>query len=139
MNRDRWYWRWDTPEKYKLNMQAYYRMLTGMDGVIGRVQKKLQEKGFTENTVVIYTADNGYYMGDRGFAGKWTHYEESLRVPLIIDDPRLRNKKVNRTVSQMVMNLDLPATMLEFAGVAVPDKYQGRSLVPIVRGQNPTS
>jgi arylsulfatase A-like enzyme len=139
MNRDRWFWRWDTPEKYKLNMRAYYRMLTGMDGVIGRVQNTLQEKEFTENTVIIYTADNGYYMGDRGFAGKWSHYEESLRVPLIIDDPRLRNKKRNRTASQMVMNLDLPATMLDFAGVAVPEKYQGRSLLPIVRGQSPKS
>ena len=139
MNRDRWFWRWDTPEKYKLNMQAYYRMLTGMDGVIGRVQKKLEEKGFTGNTVVIYTADNGYYMGDRGFAGKWTHYEQSLRVPLIIHDPRLAESKPNRLVSQMVMNLDLPSTMLEFAGLEVPGKYQGASLVPFVKGQTPSS
>lgn len=139
MNRDRWFWRWDKPEKYKLNMQAYFRILTGMDGVIGRVQETLQKKGFAENTVVIYTADNGYYMGDRGFAGKWSHYEQSLRVPLIIDDPRLRNDKSNKLSKQMAVNLDLPATMLELAGVAIPEKYQGKSLLPILRGETPAS
>jgi choline-sulfatase len=139
MNRDRWFWRWDTPEKYKINMRAYYRMLTGMDGVIGRVRETLREKGFADNTVIIYTADNGYYMGDRGFAGKWSHYEQSLRVPLIIDDPRLKNGKGGRLVPQMAMNLDLPATMLDLAGVDVPEKYQGESLLPFVQGKTPPS
>ncbi|PHS10447.1 MAG: mucin-desulfating sulfatase [Blastopirellula sp.] len=139
MNRDRWFWRWDTPAKYRLNMQAYYRMLTGMDAVIGRVQQAIKKQGFTDNTVVIYTADNGYYMGDRGFAGKWSHYEQSLRVPMIIHDPRLAKKHHNRVLSQMVMNLDLPATILDLAGVAVPKKYQGKSLVPFTVGKTPAS
>jgi arylsulfatase A-like enzyme len=138
LNRDRWYWRWDTPAKYKTNMRAYYRMLTGMDGVIGRVQGVLRKQGFSENTVIIYTADNGYYMGDRGFAGKWSHYEQSMRVPLIIYDPRLPKKSRNRLVPQMVMNLDLPATILEFAGTGIPGKYQGRSLVPFLLGKTPS-
>ncbi len=139
MNRDRWHWRWDTPEKYKLNMRAYYRMLTGMDGVVGRVRKELEKQGFADNTVIIYTADNGYYMGDRGFAGKWSHYEQSLRVPLIIHDPRLGKEKHARVIPPLVMNLDLPSTMLELAGVEVPAKYQGESLVPWLKGETPTS
>lgn len=139
MNRDRWYWRWDTPEKYRVNMRAYYRMLTGMDGVIGRVQKQLEEQGLLENTIVIYTGDNGFYMGDRGFAGKWSHYEQSLRVPLIIHDPRPGGGERGRVLSPLVMNLDLPSTILELAGVAVPDKYQGESLVPFLKGETPKS
>lgn len=139
MNRDRWFWRWDTPEKYRTNMRAYYRMLTGMDGVVGRVREALDAQGFGDNTVIIYTADNGYYMGDRGFAGKWSHYEQSLRVPLIIFDPRSGEAKRGRVLPQLVMNLDLPATMLDFAGVGVPEKYQGASLRPWVRGDDPAS
>ncbi|MFT5905938.1 MAG: arylsulfatase A-like enzyme [Cryomorphaceae bacterium] len=138
LNRDRWFWRWDTPEKYKLNMRAYYRMLSGMDGVVGRVQKQLDKQGLLENTIVIYTGDNGFYMGERGFAGKWSHYEESLRVPLIIHDPRPNGGgERGRVLSPFVLNLDLPATILELAGVVVPEKYQGKSLVPYLKGEAP--
>ncbi len=137
MNRARWYWRWDTPEKYTINMRAYLRMLTGMDRVVGRVMRTLEAKGLADNTVVIYTADNGYYMGDRGFAGKWSHFEESLRVPLIIHDPRLPEKKRNRVAAAPVLNIDLPATMLELAGIDVPEKYQGRSVLPVFNGKAP--
>lgn len=134
-NRERWFWRWDTAEKYAINMRAYYRMLTGMDKVVGRMQRQLEELGLAENTVIIYTADNGYYMGDRGFAGKWSHYEESLRVPLIVYDPRLPQQQRGRLVEPMALNIDLPPSMLELAGVKIPEKYQGRSLVSILRGE----
>lgn len=141
LNRVRWYWRWDTPEKYKINMRAYYRMLTGMDGVIGRVQNQLKEQGLLDNTVVIYTGDNGFYMGERGFAGKWSHYDESLRVPLIIHDPRssIGNDARGKVLTQMATNTDLPATILELAGVPIPEKYQGSSLVPFLNGDIPKS
>ena len=89
INRQRYFWRWDTPEKYQTNMRAYFRMISGIDHVVGRLVAQLEEQGLADNTVIIYTADNGYYLGDRGFAGKWTHYEQSLRVPLIVHDPRL--------------------------------------------------
>ena len=138
LNRVRWYWRWDTPQKYRINMQAYYRMLSGMDGVIGRVLNELKTRGLAENTVVIYTADNGFYMGERGFAGKWSHYEESLRVPLIIHDPRPDRMKRNTVIPSLALNLDLPATILKLAAIDVPEKYQGRSLLPLLRGSTPT-
>lgn len=132
MNRDRWFWRWDTPEKYQKNMRAYFRMISGVDHTVGRIRNALDSKGAAENTVIIYTGDNGYYMGDRGFAGKWSHYEQSLRVPLIIYHPRLRRNRRARLISPMALNVDLPATMLAIAGVKPPAHYQGRSLMPLV-------
>ena len=77
-------------------MQAYFRMISGIDHVVGRLVKQLEEQGLADNTVIPYTADNGYYLGDRGFAGKWTHYEESLRVPLVVYDPSLPKAKQGR-------------------------------------------
>ena len=70
INRQRYFWRWDTAEKYQTNMRAYFRMLSGIDHVVGRLLKQLDKLGLADNTVIIYTADNGYYLGDRGFAGK---------------------------------------------------------------------
>lgn len=138
LNRERYYWRWDTPEKYQRNMRAYLRMITGMDLLIGRVLDALAARGLAERTVVVFCSDNGYYMGDRGFTGKWSHYEESLRVPLIVMDPRLPAGLQGRVLDPMTLNLDLPATFLDLAGLPAPDVYQGRSLVPWMRGETPS-
>ena len=134
LNRKRYFWRWDTPEKYQKNMRAYFRMLSGIDRVVGRIRKELDKCGLAENTVIIYMADNGYYMGDRGFAGKWSHYEQSLRVPLIIYDPRLPKKHRSRVYDQMALNIDISPTVLDIAGISAPGHYQGRSLMPIAGG-----
>ena len=137
MNRDRFFWRWDTEEKYRTNIRAYYRMISGIDGVIHRVLKMLEQQGLEKNTIIIFSGDNGYYEGQRGFAGKWSHYEESLRVPLIIYDPRLKSSKRGKLYDPMVVNLDIPATILDYASVDIPEHYQGRSLVSIVAGKKP--
>lgn len=136
INRERFFWRWDTPEKYQTNMRAYYRMISGVDHVIGRVREALEQRGLAENTIIVYTADNGYYMGDRGFAGKWSHYEESLRVPLVIYDPRLEKGKRGRKEERFAVNVDLPATFLEWAKAEVPEHYDGHSLVPVVEDRS---
>jgi len=132
--RIRFFWCLDTPEKYQKNMQAYFGMISGIDIMIGRVLKTLHEQGLDDNTVIIYTADNGLFMGERGLSGKWNHYEQSLRVPLIICDPRLRAAQRGRVVGPMALNIDLPATVLDYAGVKIPRHYQGFSLAPFVRG-----
>jgi arylsulfatase A-like enzyme len=137
LNRERYFWRWDTPGKYRTNMRAYYRMLTGMDRIVGRVLTRLTEMGAADDTIVIYSADNGYYMGDRGLAGKWSHFDQSLRVPLIVYDPRLPVDRRGRVVAEMAMGIDISATILEAAGVAVPKKYQGRPLQPLLIGAVP--
>lgn len=134
INRERFFWRWDTEDKYQSNIRAYFRMITGIDIVLGEIREVLQEQGLADNTIIVYTADNGYYMGDRGFAGKWSHYEQSLRVPLVIFDPRLPAEKRGRRLNQLAVNFDLPATFVDWACAKIPESYQGRSLKPLVDG-----
>ncbi|MCA9073501.1 MAG: sulfatase-like hydrolase/transferase, partial [Planctomycetaceae bacterium] len=134
MHRDRWFWRWDTPEKYQHNSKAYFRMITGLDRNIGRVLNEVARKGFDDNTVIIFMGDNGYYQGSRGFAGKWSHFDEALRVPLIFFDPRLPDARRGRVDSQMVLNVDVPATIVSLATGEVSTSYQGRDLTPLLIG-----
>jgi arylsulfatase A-like enzyme len=133
MNRKRYFWRWDTPEKYQKNMKAYFRMISGVDRVIGRIRQTLEKQNLADNTIIIYTADNGYYMGDRGFAGKWSHYDQSLRIPFIIYDPRVSKNRRGRLSDEMILNIDAPATMLDLAGLTVPAQYQGCSAEPLLK------
>lgn len=137
ITRERYFWRWNTPEKYETNMRAYLRQVTGIDNAIGRLIQALEEAGLADNTLIVYSADNGYHMANRGLAGKWSHFEESLRVPLIIADPRVERAHQGQVSSVMALNLDLPATFLDYAGVAAPAKYQGRSLKPVISGAVP--
>ncbi len=137
MNRDRYFWRWDTAEKYQHNMRNYLRMISGIDAAIGRVLDELEKRGIADNTVVIYMADNGYYAASRGFAGKWSHYEESLRVPLIIRDPRAPEGQRGKTVAAPALNVDIAPTLLDFADARACDRHQGASLAPFVTGAAP--
>ena len=137
INRERYFWRWNTPQKYQTNMRAYYRMVSGIDGAIGRFLKALEEAGLADNTIIVYSADNGYYMANRGFAGKWSHYENALQVPLIVMDPRVPKEEQGKVTDALALNLDLPATFLDWAGVDVPKRYQGQSLQPVVKGAKP--
>ena len=136
MNRKRYFWRWDTPEKYQKNMKAYFRMISGVDRVIGRIRNELENLHLADNTVIIYMSDNGYYMGDRGFAGKWSHYEQSLRVPFIVYDPRLPEVKRGVVKEEMALNIDVPSTILQLAGVEIPTHYQGCSISPLLQGKS---
>ncbi len=131
-NRLRWTWRYDTPEKYQHSVKGYYRMINGIDLEIAKIRKKLEETGQDKNTVIIFTGDNGYFLGERQLAGKWLMYDNSLRVPLIIYDPRAGE---HRDVDDMALNIDITATILDLAGIKVPDVYQGKSLLPIVTGE----
>ena len=134
LNRVRWFWRWDTPEKYRKNVRAYYRMISGVDHVIGRVMAELEKLDLSGNTVIIFSGDNGYYRGDRNFAGKWSHYEESLRVPLVIFDPSLETGKRGKVVDAMALNVDIPATVLAASNLKLPSAWQGQSLLSLVHG-----
>lgn len=130
-NRLRWTWRFDTPEKYQHSVKGYYRMIKGIDLEIARIRKKLKETGRDKNTVIILMGDNGYFLGERQLAGKWLMYDNSIRVPLIIYDPRV---KAHNDIGEMALNIDVPATMLDLAGVERPGSWQGRSLLPLVSG-----
>lgn len=137
INRERFFWRWNTDQKYQTNVRAYYRMVSGIDNAIGRFIDELEKAGLAENTIIVYSADNGYHMGNRGLAGKWSHYEESLRVPLIIADPRVPAGEQGKVTDAIALNLDLPATFVDWSGGDVPARYQGHSLRPIVSGDQP--
>lgn len=130
-NRVRWYWRFDTPEKYQHSVKGYYRMIAGIDLEIAKIREQLQKTGQDKNTIIILMGDNGYFLGERQLAGKWLMYDNSIRVPLIIYDPR---QTTHRDLDQMALNVDVPATILDMAGVKTPDRWQGQSLYPLVKG-----
>jgi len=133
---DRWFRRFDTAEKYQKMVKGYYRMITGADMVIGRVIKELENKGIADNTVIIFMGDNGFFLGERGFGGKFLLYEPALRVPLIIVDPRLNSSRRNLVLPHQALSLDIAPTILDLAGVPVPDYMQGESLMPLVNGDS---
>jgi alpha-L-rhamnosidase len=122
-NRLRWTWRFDTPEKYQHSVKGYYRMITEVDNEITKIRKKLKEKGLDENTVIIFMGDNGYFLGERQLAGKWLMYDNSIRVPLVVYDPRV---KKHQDVDLMALNIDVPATILDLAGVENPNRGTGK-------------
>ncbi len=136
LNRVRWHWRFDTVEKRERMVRNYHAMITGVDRAVGRVLDELHAIGAADDTVVLFTSDNGCFLGERGFAGKWTIHEDSIRVPLIVHDPRGARQN-EAALGQMVLNVDLASTILDFADVDVPASYQGRTLLPLLRGETP--
>lgn len=136
-SRVRWGWRFTNPEHYQESVRSYFRLIAGVDAVVGQVLAKLNARGLAENTIVVYSSDNGYFLAERGLADKWYAYEESIRTPLIVYDPRLRGKARGQVRREMTLNLDLSQTLLGAAGVKAPASLQGRDLMPLVRGEKP--
>jgi arylsulfatase A-like enzyme len=130
-SRLRWTWRFDEPDKYQRMIKAYYRMIAEVDREVGLIRKALKDQGLDKNTVIIFMSDNGYFLGERGLADKWLMYEPSVRVPLVIQDPR---KTRHREVDQQVLNIDVSATILDLAGVQRPPSWHGKSLKGFVQG-----
>jgi arylsulfatase len=133
--RVRYHWRFDTPERYQRYMTNYYRLITEMDAAIGRLIDELKAQGVYENTLILYTGDNGYFQADRGLADKWYPYEESIRVPLLLRDPRARPGGVTR--EQTVLNIDVAPTVLAAAGLPVPAVMQGADVAPLYLAADP--
>lgn len=136
-SRVRWHWRFDTPEKYQAMMKNYYRMATGVDTTCGRVLAELKKQGVLDNTLVIFTGDNGYFHGEHGLADKWYPHEESIRVPLIVRDPRLAPAEAGRTDDALALNVDIAPTILAAAGLQAPVTMQGRDLAPLYLSATP--
>ncbi|WP_299530134.1 sulfatase [Ulvibacterium sp.] len=136
IGRERWKLRFDTPEKYQRSVKNYYRLLTGVDDVVGALRKQLKEKGLDKNTVIVFMGDNGMFLGEHGLAGKWYPYEESVRVPLIIYDPRGGSPKGK--MDQIALNIDIAPTILGFAGIDPPESMQGLDLVAAIKNNDST-
>lgn len=120
--------------KYRRYMQDYLACVQGVDDGVGRVLAYLDQAGLATNTIVIYSADNGWYLGDLGLYDKRFMYEPGLRVPLLARGPGLR---AGHLPAQFVANIDLAPTFLDLAGLPVPAFMQGRSLAPLLRGEAP--
>lgn len=121
--------------KYQRYMRDYLACVQGVDDSVGQVLDYLDESGLTQNTIVIYSADNGWYLGDLGLYDKRFMYEPGLRVPLLARGPDI---KAASTPEQFVANIDLAPTFLDLAGQPIPATMQGRSLAPLLRGESPT-
>lgn len=135
--RVRWQLRFATPEMYQRSVKGYYRLISGVDDIVGRIVEKLQKTGVADNTIIVFTGDNGFYLGEHGLAGKWFAHEESIRVPLVVYDPRLPASQRGKRSEAMVLNIDLAPTLLAMAGLNAPASMQGQSLLPLVRGEKP--
>jgi arylsulfatase A-like enzyme len=132
-NRRRWGVRFATPDIYQASVKGYYRLISGIDRAMGSIRATLNQSGLAENTIVVYSADHGIFNGEHGFAGKWYGHEESIRIPLIIYDPRSSHEARGKRVAGMSLNIDLQPTVLEMAGFQPPQLTQGRSLLPAIR------
>jgi arylsulfatase A-like enzyme len=135
--RVRYHWRFDTPESYQAYMTRYYRLITEVDGAVGRIVDELKAQGVYENTLIVFIGDNGYFHGDRGLADKWYPYEESIRVPLVVRDPRLPAARRDRTLDQFALNIDVAPTIVSAAGVPVPSAMQGQDVSPLYLHSRP--
>jgi arylsulfatase A-like enzyme len=127
---------YDRPGRYQEALRNYYRLVTGMDREVGRIRAALADLGLERETLIVFTSDNGYFLGGRGLVDKFFMYEESIRVPLIVFDPQLPESERGRRLDPMVLNVDVAPTLLDYAGVAVPSGMQGASLRPLVEGRD---
>ena len=130
-SRVRWHWRFDTPEKFQTMMKNYYRLITEVDATCGRVLAELKAQGLLDNTLVIFTGDNGYFHSEHELAEKWYPYQESIRVPMIVRDPRMSRAKISATNDEFVLNVDIAPTILAAAGIPEPPMMQGRDFAPL--------
>ena len=116
----------------------YFRCLNAMDESMGRLLKALDASGFASNTIVVFTSDNGVYLGAHATGDKRSAYEESLRVPFIVRYPALGETARGRIVDEVVLNLDLAPSLLDFAGLQTPKEMQGRSWRTLLTGNDPS-
>lgn len=131
----RWEHYFSTPEKFQTAVKGYYRLVTGVDAAVGEIVAELERLGINDQTIIVYTSDNGYFFGEHGLADKSLMHEESIRTPLIIRDPRLPGRLRGRRVEEMALNIDIAPTLLDFAGINPLPAMQGRSLRPLLAGR----
>jgi arylsulfatase A-like enzyme len=126
--------KWGAQADYQSFVKQYLRCLAGVDRSVGRLLQALDDLKRRDDTMVVYTADNGYFLGEHGLIEKWLMHEESLRVPLLIRYPRLPLQ--GKRLSPMVLSIDVAPTLLDFAGVTIPAEIDGRSLRPLLEGKD---
>ncbi len=126
--RRRWQIRFETDSLFRESVRGYYRLIQGVDDVVGNLTRRLDELGIGENTIIIMMGDNGFFLGEHGLAGKWFPYEESVRVPLFIYNPLEKEENKGRRIESIALNIDIAPTILEFAGLKKDPGMQGEPL-----------
>ncbi len=121
--------------KYQRYMKDYLACVKSVDDNIGRVLQYLDENGLSENTIVVYTSDQGFYLGDHGWFDKRFMYEQSLRMPFLLRYPPLVKEHFEN--NDIITNIDFAPTLLDLAGVSIPEEVQGRSFAQNIAGETP--
>ena len=121
--------------QYQIYMKSYVRCVACIDDNVKRILDYLDEAGLADNTIVVYTSDQGFFLGDHGLFDKRFMYEESLRIPFLVRYPK--EVKAGSVNKDMALNVDFAETFLDYAGVPIPDGMQGRSLRTLLQGKSP--
>lgn len=124
---------WNYSDRYDEVMAKYYQQIYAIDVALGRIRDELKKQGVTDNTVIIYTSDNGFICGSHGYGSKVLPMEESSRVPLMIYDPRRETAGKGLRCSRLTGNIDFAPTIMELAGVEKPEGMDGRTLLPLLK------
>lgn len=119
-------------DAHQRDLRTFYRTVTRADAAVGTILAELERLDLHDNTVVIFSSDHGSLLGDHGLSGKWLMYENSIRVPLMIYDPRVAPSRAVQRRDELALSIDLAPTMLALAGIAPPDSMQGKNLMSIV-------
>ena len=123
---------WHYDKHYDEVMRLYFQQVYAIDVAIGMIREELEAQGITDNTVILYTSDNGFICGSHGYGSKVLPMEESSRVPLMIYDPRVVTAGKDRRSSGLTGNIDFAPTILELAGLPIPENMDGQSLLPLL-------
>lgn len=124
---------YDDPENIRSHARDYRASVEQMDAAVGRVLAEIKQQGLSDKTWIIFMGDNGWFLGEHGFTSKVLPYEESMRVPMAISGPGTKQQ----VSSDLVLNIDLTATIYELAGLPIPNSLHGQSVLPIVKGKTP--
>lgn len=126
----------DTPESNRERIIRTMQTVTGVDRLVGNLRETLKKSGLDKNTIIVFSSDHGLFFGEQGLGGKALCYEICTRVPFIIYDPTAPGKAKGRVSDELVQSIDVAPTMLDYAGIEIPDTFQGRSLKSIIRGKD---
>ena len=131
--------RFDTPEKFQDFSLRYFRLITEVDAAIGSIVARLTTAGVLDKTLIVVIGDNGYFLGERGLADKWYPYEEALRVPFLICDPRLNAVKRGMVLSDRVLNIDVLPTILNAVGLKLSKQISGEDAARFYLDETPAA
>ncbi|MGO1520323.1 MAG: sulfatase-like hydrolase/transferase [Sphingobacterium sp.] len=132
--RARWYGFFDTANLMQQSTRDYYRLITGLDEAVGDLRSKLATLNLDDNTIIIYTSDHGFSLGEHGLMGKWFPFEQNIRVPLLIYNP-LTPTFEKQESSSIALNIDIAPTILALAQAAIPATMQGKNLADVMDGR----